>query len=533
MKKKKRTSKKTNQSTKNLIRKKKHAFHNKAKKQAKQMIAMGIKPRTRHKKTQLSVPNLCPFKKDLIKKALRRRQELKIELERKKLEKKERKHDIRKAVANCKRYQDKGLMVPKSLQKTSWGLSELKLPRSNWEHKHLYYKELNQVIANSDVIIEVLDARDPEGCRSKMIEKKVICGKSNTFSGNKKLILLINKIDLIPSQILSDWMKILKREYPVIAFKASTQSKKRKLHSNMKFNKVTSDKQRNHSTTNRCIGGNILIELLKKYSISVNITTPITVGFIGYPNTGKSSVINSLKRQQSVGTSSTAGFTTKLKEIKLDSMIKLIDSPGVILNDNEIETRLVLRNALKLQDIDPIETVAHILTVANHVSLAKIYDINMGKKKSFKSYEEFLSALAFKVNHLKSGGIPDLFRAARLMVNDWNHGKIPFYVSPPKIIEKNTETKFVDGGFSKEFDINKYLETNHKKAMQIADNNISSYLQLNSDKFVVGDDNDDDDDEKLNDFYEDDSDDDDDMNMDDEDNLIDEEIMKTHAFMTA
>ena len=42
-------------------------------------------------------------------------------------------------------------------------------------------------------------------------------------------------------------MKLLKREYPVIAFKASTQSKKRKLHSNIKYTKATTDKQRNNS----------------------------------------------------------------------------------------------------------------------------------------------------------------------------------------------------------------------------------------------------------------------------------------------
>ena len=122
-----RTSKKTNLSTKRLIRKRKRAFVKKAKKTARQMIALGIKPRPRHK-TELSVPNLCPFKKDLIKKALKRRQDLKIELEKKKLEKKERKSDLRKAIENCKKDQEKGLIVPKSLQKTSWIGSELKLP---------------------------------------------------------------------------------------------------------------------------------------------------------------------------------------------------------------------------------------------------------------------------------------------------------------------------------------------------------------------------------------------------------------------
>eukprot|EP01084_Bolivina_argentea_P092852 167016_1 len=119
MKKKRRTKggKRTNLSTNKTIKKRKKAFAKKAKKHAKQMIAWGIKPRTQHKKTQLAVPNLCPFKNDLIRKALRRRQDLKIELEQKKLEKKERRSDIQKAIANCKKEQEKGYMLPKSLQK--------------------------------------------------------------------------------------------------------------------------------------------------------------------------------------------------------------------------------------------------------------------------------------------------------------------------------------------------------------------------------------------------------------------------------
>jgi len=532
MKKKKRNSNKTNLSTKRIIRKKKKEFVRKAKKHAKQMIVLGIKPRKSHKKTQLAVPNLCPFKSDLLKKALKNRQQLKLELEQKKLEKKERKDDVDKAVANCRKELEQGLAVPKSFQKTSWGPTTLRLPRSNWEHKHLYFKELNQVIANSDVIVEVLDARDPDGCRSRAMEKRIICGQSNTFGGKKKLILLLNKIDLVPSHVLSQWMRLLQREHPVIAFKASTQTSKRKLFSNLKFNKVTSDRQRNSAATNRCVGGAVLIELLKKYSLAQNLSTPLTVGFIGYPNTGKSSVINSLKRQQSVPVSSTAGFTTTLKEVKLDAMIKLIDSPGVILNDNECETRLVLRNALKLQDIDPIETVAHILSVANHRALARIYELN----GAFKSCEEFLSILAMHLGHLKHGGVPDLFRAARLLVNDWNHGKIPFYVIPPSLVETNTEVKFVQGGkFSEKFDVEQYLQANHEEAVavaaQTANNDESAYLQVNPDKFVVGDEEEEEDVDAFAQDEDDSEEDDDDMDMDEQ--LIDDDIMKTHAFQTA
>ena len=152
----------------------------------------------------------------------------------------------------------------------------------------MYFKELNEVISQSDVIIEVLDARDPNGCRSLSIERKIISLKSNLFdSGTKKLILLINKIDLIPKNVLSTWMKILKKEYPIIAFKASTQSQTRKLHSNIKYNKATLKKNKNinnksnkihRAVTNRCIGADALMSLLKNYSRSNDSKQRITVG---------------------------------------------------------------------------------------------------------------------------------------------------------------------------------------------------------------------------------------------------------------
>lgn len=55
-------------------------------------------------------------------------------------------------------------------------------------------KELNEVIENSDIILEVLDARDPVGCRCQNIEAQAL-GMGN---GSKKIILVLNKIDLVP-----------------------------------------------------------------------------------------------------------------------------------------------------------------------------------------------------------------------------------------------------------------------------------------------------------------------------------------------
>ena len=87
-----------------------------------------------------------------------------------------------------------------------------------------YYKEFRKVVEASDVIIQVLDARDPLGCRCPQIEELVMsAGK------NKRIVLLLNKVDLVPKAIVQSWLKYLRSEFPTVAFKASTQNQKQKL----------------------------------------------------------------------------------------------------------------------------------------------------------------------------------------------------------------------------------------------------------------------------------------------------------------
>lgn len=59
--------------------------------------------------------------------------------------------------------------------------------------RRAFIKDLKEVIENSDVILEVLDARDPLSCKSLELEE-LIRGQKDV----KKIILILNKIDLIP-----------------------------------------------------------------------------------------------------------------------------------------------------------------------------------------------------------------------------------------------------------------------------------------------------------------------------------------------
>lgn len=80
----------------------------------------------------------------------------------------------------------------------------------------------------------------------------------------------------------------------------------------------------------KAVGPDHLIQLIKQLSRIDGATRAVTVGLIGYPNVGKSSIINSLKRSKSCEVSTVPGTTKNLKEIRLDHQVKLIDCPGII-----------------------------------------------------------------------------------------------------------------------------------------------------------------------------------------------------------
>jgi nuclear GTP-binding protein len=101
-----------------------------------------------------------------------------------------------------------------------------------------------------------------------------------------------------------------------------------------------------------CLGADNLIKLLKNYSRNLNIKTSITVGIVGFPNVGKSSIINSLKRSKVCGVGSTPGVTKNAQTIQLDKNIKLLDCPGIVFSkttNEEESAQVLLRNCVKVE----------------------------------------------------------------------------------------------------------------------------------------------------------------------------------------
>ncbi|KAF7298244.1 Proteophosphoglycan ppg4 [Mycena chlorophos] len=265
-----------------------------------------------------------------------------------------------------------------------------------------YFRALHKVIDQSDIVILVLDARDPEGCRSRLVEEEV----RRRESEGKKLIFVLNKVDLIPNANAQQWLKYLRHSTPTLPFRAPSSAQ----HQRTNISSSTAP---------------ALVKLLKAYKPSAG---SITVGVVGYPNVGKSSLINCLKRSKVCSVAAQPGHTKELQSVQLERGMRIIDSPGVVFDDEEQKAgNILLRNVVKVEDIDdPIAVVEEILLRTPAETLQKLYNL-----PQFTSTIEFLTMAALTSGRLLKGGTPDITSAAKQIINDWNHQKIPYFSEPP------------------------------------------------------------------------------------------------------
>ena len=324
-----------------------------------------------------------------------------------------------------------------------------------------YYREFKQVMEASDVILEVLDARDPMGCRCLEAERMF-----RATGANKKIVLVLNKIDLVPKQVVTQWLKVLRNEFPTIAFKANTQQQQGNLSRNDATNAArASDWGKNRS---ECLGADTLIQLLKNYSRSQDVKVSISVGVVGFPNVGKSSLINSLKRSKATNVGSTPGLTKVAQEVHLDKKVKLLDSPGIVFTAT-VDAATALRNCVKIEKLDdPITPIGLILERCNHEQLAGLYRL----RSTFTNTTSFLLQIAQQKGKMKKKGLYDLETAARMVLEDWNSGRIPYFTMPPEETAKpgtHLDAQVVNG-WGADFDLDALVVRNEEEIDAQLDN---------------------------------------------------------------
>ncbi|MBT4539213.1 GTPase [Candidatus Woesearchaeota archaeon] len=234
-----------------------------------------------------------------------------------------------------------------------------------------FWHHVKQVIYEADILIEVLDARHIKETRNPEIEEKVL-------EAGKKLLYVINKSDLV----------------------------KTKKFVNLKPSVYVSSTQK--------LGTTILLKKILELSRG----EPVIIGVLGYPNVGKSSLINALAGKAKARTSSESGFTKGLQKVKVNNKITVLDTPGVFPDKEKDNQKFGNTGAVDFGKIKDPEIVALTIIRDNKKIVEKYYTLQ-GEDE-----EDILEKIAKKFKKLQRGNMPDLEAAARLFLKDWQTGKI-------------------------------------------------------------------------------------------------------------
>ncbi|MDP7116471.1 MAG: 50S ribosome-binding GTPase [Candidatus Woesearchaeota archaeon] len=240
-----------------------------------------------------------------------------------------------------------------------------------------YWEVVNKVIAEADILLEILDSRNIGQTRNLEIEKKV-------NRAGKILIYVANKCDLVDKKLLEKETKSL---VPSVYVSCSKHYGFVKLRER------------------------ILIEASKK-----KIDEP-RVGVLGYPNVGKSSVINVLKGKASARTSSESGFTKGMQYIRVSAKILMIDTPGVFSSDNK--NALIGLGTVDYGKVRDPDVVVMRLMGDNEGIIENYFGVEAGWDKNAT-----LEEIAIKKKLLIKGGEPDIDRVSRMILKLWQSGKI-------------------------------------------------------------------------------------------------------------
>ena len=269
-----------------------------------------------------------------------------------------------------------------------------------------YWELIERIITESDVVLEILDARLVEMSRNEEIERLV-------EEIERPLIFVVNKSDLTTKESLERQVDKLREKGQVIFINAKDpKSVKILMHTIKKAFKK-------HGKREIPIRGKF--DPKPKFRAA---KADIVVSVLGYPNVGKSSIINAICHKKKSKVSKKAGTTHGVHWIRVNDEMKILDSPGVIplLRDDEIRYGLIgARDSERLKEPELVAyAVIKLFLKSNKKKFEEFYGIEI---KDCDVYE-IIELIGLKRGHLLSKGRVDENRTVNQIVRDWQHGNL-------------------------------------------------------------------------------------------------------------
>ncbi|KAG1950092.1 GTPase LSG1-2 [Pimephales promelas] len=376
---------------------------------------------------------------------------------------------------------------------------EQKMILTPFERNLDFWRQLWRVIERSDVVVQIVDARNPLLFRCPDLEKYV-----KEVSIHKVNMLLLNKADLLTREQRRAWARYFQKE-GIRAVFWSALAEAQRLEAEEKgeelmdqedqsdteleaASKNATDHHEENSTTpnekkdeseqdeeeeggvcvdekewqtcseesgdedhavenpgsaeafynsSRLLRKNELLEIFK--SVHSGLTCKdgqITVGLVGYPNVGKSSTINTIMRNKKVSVSATPGHTKHFQTLFVEPGLCLCDCPGLVM-PSFVSTKA----EMICSGILPIDQLRD-HTIPRTV-LEGTYGINIIRPREDEdpdrvpTYEELLMAYGYMRGFMTAHGQPDQSRSARYVLKDYVSGKLLYCHPPPHIDPKD------------------------------------------------------------------------------------------------
>jgi large subunit GTPase 1 len=349
------------------------------------------------------------------------------------------------------------------------------------------WRQLWRVLERSDLVCQVVDARDPLRYRCPDLEAYV----DELGAGAKHHLLLLNKADLLPVATRRAWAAYFEEQDIDFIFwsaLAATETRTEEVG-----HAVTAPLPDNPPpppagmvrTGARVVGREELLRLLEARAAAAAMceesaesaeghsegqereeagdTDPrfgsaprrVVVGLVGYPNVGKSSTLNALVGAKRTGVGSTPGKTKHFQTFNLSDTLQLADCPGLVFpSTSDGRAELVAAGVLpidKLTDVvGPIDVVARRVPRAQ---LERLYALRLPRPAMHEDQNraptgrELLRGYAASRGLTSGAGLPDETRAGRAILKDYTSGKLLFYEWPPGVAvpEREEEEWETDG----------------------------------------------------------------------------------------
>ena len=256
---------------------------------------------------------------------------------------------------------------------------------------------MEENISLVDIVIELVDARIPYSSKNPDLD---------TLAKNKHRILLLNKCDLADERATDIWQEYFEKQgFRVIRINA------------LKGNGLGEVTETARS---------LMKEKIEKLKARGRINVPIRSMIVGIPNVGKSTFINKYVGKVTAKTGDKPGVTRGKQWIKLKKDFELLDTPGILwpkFEDQRVGLLLAFLGSINDEILEKDELASELADYLRNITpglLKERYGIEEDGKKPYELLDESAAARAC----LTKGGVNDLTKAARLLLDEFRGGKL-------------------------------------------------------------------------------------------------------------